>query len=130
MSAVRSKNSQAEVLLRRALWSRGVRYRLHVPTLPGTPDIVVVSAKAAIFVDGDFWHGRILIEQGDAAFERSFRTSNSAFWIAKIRRNLMRDLKQTIALNDLGWSVLRIWEKDILREAEVIADQIAVDLEL
>lgn len=77
MSKVRNKDSKAEVALRKELWHCGYRYRLHVCDLRAGPDLVFPSARAAVFVDGDFWHGRTLVEEGREALEATIRASVS-----------------------------------------------------
>jgi DNA mismatch endonuclease, patch repair protein len=124
MSRVRGTGNKAEVALRKELWKRGYRYQTYAQNLPGTPDIVFRGSRIAIFVDGDFWHGRILIENGDQALVDSFQTERRDFWIAKIRRNVSRDRQKTAELHELGWRVIRVWERDILRDLSAIADQI------
>lgn len=114
MKSNRSRNTTPEILVRKGLWRRGYRYRLHVTTLPGQPDIVFSKARIAVFVDGDFWHGKEwtrrkrLLERG----------SNSEYWVDKIRYNVDRDCRVNEALSKLGWSVIRIWESDIERDSE------------
>jgi DNA mismatch endonuclease (patch repair protein) len=105
-----------EVALRKALHAAGYRYRKNERKLPGRPDIVFVSRRVAIFVDGDFWHGRVLIEGGRAALEASLKTANRDFWIAKIEGNVARDLRVASELESGGWLVLRIWERDLKRD--------------
>lgn len=124
MASVRHGDTEAEVALRRALWRLGLRYRLHDRRLPGTPDIVLRGARVAVFVDGDYWHGRILLEQGLDALRAAFRTPNRDFWIAKIVRNVERDRRQTAALECLGWRVIRVWSRDVLRSADQEAARI------
>ena len=104
MARVRSRNTAPELALRRALWARGRRYRLH-RDLPGTPDLVFVGPKLAVFIDGCFWHGCPVHYTAPAA--------NSAFWQAKLERNLARDRRVDQELDAAGWSVLRIWEHEI-----------------
>ena len=113
-------NTRCELALRRELWRRGLRYRLHVPKLPGRPDIVFLRRKLAIFCDGDFWHGRNL-EQRILKLRRGH---NAPYWVNKIRRNVARDLQIARRLELEGWTVLRFWETDILQSARRIADQI------
>jgi DNA mismatch endonuclease (patch repair protein) len=125
MSAVRGTQNRAEILLRKALWARGFRYRLYVRGLPGRPDMVFAGARTVVFVDGDFWHGRLLLNEGSAAFLASFRTPHRAFWIAKISRNVARDRAVSDELKALGWHVIRVWEKDVLRRPNVIAALVA-----
>jgi DNA mismatch endonuclease (patch repair protein) len=109
MRAVKPKDSKAELLLRATLWQAGYRYRKHYTKLPGTPDVVLVKHRIAIFCDGDFWHGRNW-EQRKLDFK-----SNQDFWIAKIERNMKRDREKDEALRNLGWVPLHFWEKDILK---------------
>jgi len=118
----RKVGTRCEVLLRRALWSRGLRYRIVVPGLPGRPDIVLTRARVVVFCDGDFWHGRDL-EQRE---ERLARGHNPAYWLAKIRGNVERDRRHDEALRTAGWLVLRYWETDILRDTDSIADAIVM----
>jgi DNA mismatch endonuclease (patch repair protein) len=118
MSAVKRRDTEAELTLRRQLWRAGLRYLLHDARLPGTPDVVLVRARVALFVDGDFWHGRMLQEKGLKALRSSFRPGSRAFWVGKIRRNVERDRCQTLALRMAKWKVIRIWERDILRSPE------------
>lgn len=110
----KSKNTVAELLLRKALWSRGLRYRLHVPDLPGKPDIVFKSQRVAVFIDGDFWHGR----NWEQLEKKLSSRANAKYWIAKIHYNRNRDEEQTVALEAAGWTVVRLWETDIIRNVE------------
>ena len=120
MARVKSKNTRPELALRRALWKRGLRYRLHVPGLPGQPDIVFRRERIAIFVDGAFWHGRKLSEG---------RLSRmSTYWQVKIRKNVERDQAATMALEEAGWCVLRYDDRDIERQSEEIAECIELTL--
>jgi DNA mismatch endonuclease (patch repair protein) len=114
----RSRDTKAEMLLRRALWKRGVRYRLHDARLPGKPDIIVAKARVVIFCDGDFWHGR----NWRSRKAKLARGANAAYWIPKIEANIQRDRKKTRELEQLGWSVLRFWETDILRDPQSVAE--------
>jgi DNA mismatch endonuclease (patch repair protein) len=113
-------NTRCELAVRRELWRRGLRYRLHPSNLPGRPDIVFTKSRIAIFCDGDFWHGRHLA----ARMARLSVGHNAEYWLAKVQRNVERDREQSDALKALGWHVLRFWETDILRDAGRIADQI------
>lgn len=92
MSKIRSKNTQPEILLRKALWSEGIRYRLNLAKLPGKPDIVINKFKLAIFVDGSFWHGYKWDEK------KIKIKSNKEYWLNKIERNIERDNENNIAL--------------------------------
>lgn len=128
MAAVRGKNNRAEVALRKELWRRGLRYRLYDKRLPGCPDIVFRSARVAVFVDGDYWHGRAFIENGLAGLRRVFRTERRAYWIAKIKRNVERDRRTSADLLDLGWRVVRVWESGVLKDVVAMADRVASSL--
>lgn len=124
MRRIRSKNTAPELLLRRALWSCGIRYRLHRAGLPGTPDIVIRKVNTVIFVDGDFWHGRVAFEKGSNALRRSFRGPNADYWINRIRRNMRRDDIQTSQLLKEGWHVIRIWETTLFRHPQSTIDTV------
>jgi len=120
MAAVRSRDNKAESLLRQALSRRGLRYRLHPrraggQAVPGKPDIVFVAPRVIAFVDGDFWHGRLLLERGRSAFLQRFRRALRRWWLAKIGGNAARDRRVTTALRARGWLVLRFLETDVLR---------------
>lgn len=118
MKAVKSKDSKAELAMRTTLWQAGYRYRKHYAKLPGTPDVVLVKYKIAIFCDGDFWHGRNWEQR-----KLDFKT-NKDFWIAKIERNMERDREKDDALRSLGWIPLHFWEKDILKKPELCLEGI------
>jgi DNA mismatch endonuclease (patch repair protein) len=107
----RSENTRAELQLRKALSSLGLRYRLHVARLPGRPDVVFIRSRVAVFCDGDFWHGR----NWRTRRARLKAGSNATYWINKIRYNMARDKRQTRELEAAGWSIMRLWETDILR---------------
>ena len=120
MARIKSRNTKPELTLRRTLWKRGLRYRVHMPGLPGRPDVVFPRAKVAVFVDGSFWHGKKLSE------ERLARMSE--YWQEKIRKNVERDKKVTKALQDLGWLVLRYDDRDIEKHPEEIAEEIGLSV--
>lgn len=111
------RDTRAEMRLRRALWHRGVRYRLHAKDLPGKPDLVFRGAKVAVFVDGDFWHGRDWPRQRQKLAKRR----NADYWIAKIEYNRERDQRNTALLENGGWCVLRFWETDIQANVDTAA---------
>ncbi|MGM9804569.1 MAG: very short patch repair endonuclease [Muribaculaceae bacterium] len=103
MSRIRSKDTRPEMVVRRALWHNGLRYRLHVGALPGRPDIVIRRLHTAIFVNGCFWHGHM-------CQKRQYPQSNRQFWYTKIERNRSRDLRNQKLLEENGWVVIVIWE--------------------
>jgi len=116
----RSRDTKAEMILRRELWKQGLRYRLHSGTLPGRPDIIFIAARVVIFCDGDFWHGR----NWRSRKAKLAAGANAAYWLAKIEANIQRDRKTTRHLRKLGWIVLRYWETEILRDLQTIAGSV------
>ena len=114
MRHIRSKNTEIECILRRALWKKGYRYRKHYTKIPGKPDIVLTKYKIAIFCDGEFFHGK------DWAIQRKRieKSNNSDYWIMKIEKNISRDEDINKRLKAMGWVVLRFWGKDIKYNTE------------
>ena len=104
MAAIRSKNTKPEIWVRKFLFSRGFRYRLNHPRLPGHPDIVLRKYRTVIFVNGCFWHGH-----ENCKYFRLPQT-NIDFWQKKIERNKERDAKERKALSAMGWHCITIWE--------------------
>lgn len=104
MSAIKSTDTKPELIVRRYLFSRGLRYRLHAKKLPGTPDLVFPKYRSVVFIHGCFWHGHE--ECGMFRFPKS----NEVFWRTKIEHNVKRDVAVATALLRLGWRVLVIWE--------------------
>lgn len=123
MQANRSRDTKPELLLRSELHRRGVRYRLHAADVPGRPDLVIRALNLAIFVDGDFWHGNRWRLRGLDRLEDDFH-SNQDFWVAKIQRNVQRDREVDERLADEGWTVLRIWETEVLADVGAVADRV------
>lgn len=111
MAAVKGKDTKPEMIVRKYLFSRGLRFRVQVRKLPGTPDLVLSKYKTAIFVNGCFWHGH----EGCKYFR--LPKSNIEFWKEKIERNIERDKESTQALFDLGWKVVRVWECELRNKA-------------
>ena len=103
MAGIRSANTKPELTIRHALYRLGLRYRLHSKKVPGRPDMVFASHRAAIFVHGCFWHGH------DCSFFR-MPTTRPEFWLAKITANRKRDAQVATALSEAGWRQLTIWE--------------------
>lgn len=104
MANIRSKDTKPEILVRKYLFAHGLRYRINVKKLPGTPDIVLRKYRTCIFVNGCFWHGH------EGCKYYVLPKSNVEFWKAKIERNRRRDLDRRIQLRDKGWHVIQIWE--------------------
>jgi DNA mismatch endonuclease, patch repair protein len=116
MSRIRSTGTGPEIKLRKELWKRGLRgYRLNVKGLPGRPDIAWRKNRLAVFVDGAFWHGH----------PSAFRKGKSGdYWDQKIRRNMERDRAADMALQGLGWTVLRFWDFQIKTDSERCVDAV------
>lgn len=111
MAAIKGKDTKPEMIVRKYLFSRGLRFRVQVRKLPDTPDIVLPKYKTAIFVNGCFWHGH----EGCKYFR--LPKSNVEFWKEKIERNIERDRGSMRALLDLGWKVIRVWECELRNKA-------------
>ncbi len=109
MQNIRSKDTKIEILLRKALWEKGIRYRKNYKKLPGKPDIAITKYKIAIFCDGEFFHGK----DWEVLKPRLEKGNNSAFWISKISRNRERDDEVNKQLLFQGWTVIRFWGTDI-----------------
>lgn len=107
MSKIRGKNSKPEMLFRKALWAKDVRYRVDNKRLPGRPDISIEKYKLAIFIDGEYWHGY------NWEIRKPKIKTNRDFWIPKIERNIQRDRQVNKELSDLGYTVFRFWEHEI-----------------
>ena len=109
MSAVKGKDTKPEMIVRKYLFSKGLRFRLHVRSLPGNPDIVLPKYKTVVFINGCFWHGH----EGCKYYR--LPKSNVEFWESKITNNKNRDVLNETKLKELGWRVIRIWECEIRR---------------
>lgn len=114
MRHIRSKNTEIECILRKALWKKGYRYRKHYSKIPGKPDIVLTKYKIAIFCDGEFFHGK----DWEVQRKRIEKSNNSDYWIMKIEKNIRRDEDINRRLRAMGWVVLRFWGKDIKNNTE------------
>lgn len=119
MSRVRGKNTKPEVALRKALWAKGLRYRLHYK-LPGKPDIVFVSAWVAVFVDGCFWHG--------CPLHGSIPATNKRFWKKKLARNMERDREVIEMLSGSGWLVMRFWTHELKDDLDKVVRNITKEV--
>ena len=111
MAAVKGKDTKPEMIVRKYLFSRGLRYRVNNRKLPGSPDIVLRRYKTVVFVDGCFWHGH----EGCKYFR--LPKSNIDFWRHKIAMNIVRDYANNVDLKLAGWNVIRIWECEIKTKA-------------
>ena len=120
MAAIHGKDTKPEMVVRRWLWSRGFRYRLNSPRLPGHPDLVLRKYRTCIFVNGCFWHGhyihlpsddlQITVENSECC---KIPKTNREFWLAKIRRNKERDKEVQRRLAEMGWHCITIWECEL-----------------
>ena len=112
MSKVCLKNGKAETILAKRLWHEGYRYRRNYKKLPGSPDIALTTYRVAVFVDGEFWHG----ENWD---ERKAKLKhNREYWIEKIEENMARDKRVDGQLQEMGWTTVHFWEKQVLKHTD------------
>ena len=109
MQHIRSKDTEIELILRKALWREGIRYRKHYDKLPGKPDIAITKYRIAIFCDGEFFHGK----DWEKLQLKLRNSNNSEYWIKKINRNIERDQEIEREIRAEDWTVLRFWGKDI-----------------
>lgn len=114
MQNIRAKDTKIEILLRKALWHKGYRYRKNCKAIPGKPDIALTKYKIAIFCDSEFFHGK----DWEVLKPRLEKSNNSEFWINKISRNRERDDEINKKLLALGWTVIRFWGNDIKKHTE------------
>lgn len=114
MQHIRSKDTQIEIILRKALWHKGYRYRKNDKSLIGKPDIVMTKYHIAIFCDSEYFHGKDWPELE----KRILKGSNSQYWYGKIKRNMERDAEVTMTLRREGWTVLRFWGNDIKKNID------------
>ena len=118
MASIRGKDTKPEMIVRKGLWSRGFRYRLNSPKLPGHPDLVLRKYRTCIFVNGCFWHGHdVQLNIEILKIENSkcckIPMTNREFWVAKIRRNQERDIEEQKRLAEMGWHCITIWECEL-----------------
>lgn len=109
MSHIHSKNTTPEILVRKYLFSRGLRYRLYDKRLPGKPDLVFPRYKTVVFVNGCFWHCH-------NCKHGSIPKSNTEFWIEKLHKNHERDIKNYEELKEMGWNVMIVWECELTKD--------------
>ncbi len=112
MQNIKSKDTSIELMLRKALWDEGYRYRKNYKVLPGKPDIALTKYKIAIFCDSEFFHGK----DWEVLRARLNRSDKGDYWIRKIERNMARDREVEKKLQYLGWKVIRFWGKDIKKD--------------
>ena len=109
MARIKAKDTTVELLLRRELWKRRLRYRKNDRGVFGKPDVVFKGKKVAVFCDSEFWHGKKFLN-GEVP------KTNRKFWEKKLTRNIERDRKVNRVLRESGWTVIRFWEKDIKKD--------------
>lgn len=114
MQHIKSKDTAIEITLRKALWKKGYRYRKNYKKLPGKPDIVLTKYKIVIFCDSEFFHGK----DWEIKRPKLLDSNNSEYWISKIERNMERDRQNEQQLMFLGWTVIRFWGKEILKNTD------------
>lgn len=124
MSKIRSKNTKPEIILRKALFSKGFRYRIHDKNLPGKPDIVLPKYRTVIFVHGCFWHYHSDCKEGKVP------KTNTKFWAEKLSKNIERDLKHNLALTALGWKIITVWECEIEKRLTAVLDKLMEEIKL
>ena len=109
MKSIHSKDTKIELLLRKALWERGYRYRKNYKKLKGKPDIVLTKHKIVIFCDSEFFHGK----DWEMLQSRLQKSKTGKYWINKIQRNIERDTETDKELRFLGWKVIHFWGDEI-----------------
>lgn len=127
MSHIRGKDTKIELILRKALWHRGYRYRKNYKALPGSPDIALTKYRIAIFCDSEFFHGY------DWQLTKQKLGNNKEYWIKKIERNMVRDREADFKLIAMDWIPVHFWGQDILkRTAECVEaiDDLRFELEM
>ena len=118
MSHVKTKRNSAEILIAKSLWHRGYRYRLNYKTLPGSPDIALTKYRIAIFIDGEFWHGK------DFEQRKTKLKNNKDYWIEKIQENIDRDLKNDKLLRQMEWYPIHFWSNDVIKYCNQCVEEV------
>ena len=111
MAAIKGRDTKPEILVRKFLFSKGLRYRVNSRKLPGSPDIVLKKYKTVVFIDGCFWHGH------EGCRHYRLPQTNTDFWRHKIAMNMARDYARNVDLRLAGWRVIRIWECEVSTKA-------------
>jgi len=124
MRHIKGTDTKPEIALRKLLWHNGYRYRKNYKGLPGKPDIVLTKYRICIFVDSEFFHGKGFEGGYNSRKYTSLReqlehSNNSEFWLKKIQRNMDRDREVDSELKGMGWTVIRLWSKDVLKDPEL-----------
>ena len=109
MSRIRGKNTSVELLVFKFLRTEGVYFQKHYKRVVGNPDIALPRKKRAVFIDGDFWHGKDY---------RKRKATLPEYWVGKISKNMKRDKKYEKELESLGWNIMRVWEGDLRKQPE------------
>lgn len=122
MQANKASGTKPETLLGKALFARGHRYRKNNKTVFGKPDLTFKKLKLAIFVDGEFWHGK------DWEIRKHAIKSNTDYWYPKIERNMRRDKEVNEKLLNEGWTVLRFWDKEVMKELKYCVQTIEKEI--
>lgn len=110
MSKIRSKNTKVELVVFRYMRSNKIYFQKHYKRAPGNPDLALPRKKRAIFIDGDFWHGRSIERV------RLSRVDPNDYWIKKLENNIARDVRLNEEMSAAGWKVMRVWESDVMRK--------------
>lgn len=123
MRKIRGKDTKSEIILRKALWHRGYRYRKNWVKLPGKPDIVLTKQRICIFVDSEYFHGKgfegsYQSKKYESLKEQIEHSNNSSYWMKKIIGNMDRDRKVDAELRGSGWVVLHFWSREVLKDPE------------
>ncbi|MGJ1445482.1 very short patch repair endonuclease [Sphingobacterium spiritivorum] len=122
MQAIKSADTKAEVILAKALFAKGYRYRKNNKSVFGKPDLTFKKIKFAIFIDGEFWHGK------DWEIRKHSLKTNQEYWIPKIERNIKRDQEVNSELSKKGWKVLRFWSKEVEKSLDSCILQIETEV--
>ena len=123
MSHVKTKRNSAEIMIAKSLWHRGYRYRLNYKALPGSPDIALTKYRIAIFIDGEFWHGK------DFEQRKNKLKNNKDYWIEKIQENIDRDLRNDKLLRQMDWYPIHFWSNDVIKYCNQCIDEIIYTIE-
>lgn len=114
MRSIHSKDTQIEVILRKALWKKGIHYRKNYSKVPGKPDIAITKYKIAVFCDSEFFHGK----DWEVLKPRLSKGDNGDFWVQKISKNRAHDDEINKKLLFMGWTVIRFWGNDIKKRTD------------